>query len=106
MDMSKLPKWVQAEIKRLKADIEYYKQKAYQASGKEETNVFILEGTDVIPLPKDSRIMFKVNSDDRIYEQIEVHIVGEETIEVRSAKCLKIIPRVSNSIYVERQSEY
>jgi hypothetical protein len=104
-DINKLPKWARQLIEKLKADVSFYNERLSELKGEGETNVYIQEGIDTpIPLPKDSRIIFKVDNQDDIHNQIMVNIIDENIVEVRSGRSIKIIPRVSNSIYIEKES--
>ncbi len=95
-DITRLPKWAQAEITRLTANINYYKEKLAGFEGEVKTNVFIREGLDTTPLPKDSHIEFSFG---------ETHIdkvlvsKGKDYIEVMAWN-LGIEPRACNIIRV------
>jgi len=102
-DLSKLPKWARHEIEKLRANVEWYKEKANQVQGKSETNVFLSNGVDdAIPLPKDSRIIFATDNKKRQYEQLHVQIL-DEGIEIHGSDTLKITPHASNTIFVGQE---
>lgn len=97
----KLPKYAQNEINRLRNDVEYYKKKVNQIEGKEETNVYLVEGllSDARPLPKNSHIMFVVNPDEKIFQRIQISIKMNR-IEVSGDRTLRIEPRTSNAVHI------
>ena len=105
-DINHLPKWASNYIRNLKSKMEadetYFNNKVKELSNVKETNIFInnIFGKE-IPLPKDSTIIFKV-AEGKLYEQFMVSIVDDK-IEIRSGKCIKVIPSCSNVIRVERE---
>jgi len=93
----RLPKWARMEINRLSGDLENYKQKVAQISGKEETNVYC-EGyaTPRINLPKNSHVTF-----DIVDGLISANVVdGELRVYGQSRWPLLVLPRASNSVYL------
>jgi hypothetical protein len=82
-DYSKLPKWAQSELTKLKADVRYWKGKA--TVGPEDSDTFAgsnySDEQDAKPLGKSERIYFKLKDGE-----VEVYTdPSGEFVHVRSA---------------------
>lgn len=97
----RLPKAVQRELSRLKADNEYYKQMV--EAGPEDSDTFAT-GTDDAdrPLGRGTRIYFRdkgSTDNSRRVPYIEAYLVDGGVI-VRSSDSLTVSPMASNTIKV------
>lgn len=97
---SKLPRWAQMEIDKLKSDCVYYKERAEQIAGDKETNVSIDHGLDhLIPLPHNSRIRFNIDDDQYVIVKHD-----KDRLEVYNSlgnKSMVIKPNASNIFYIQ-----
>jgi len=106
-DINKLPKWAKHELQKLRADVVYYKEKAQEIKGEKETNTYISQGIgDLLPLPKDSRIIFVVNP-DRSFKtgQIQVAVKEDNVIEIYGNEQLEIKLQASNICYIKSRRD-
>lgn len=97
-DIKKLPVWARHELNKLRADVNYYKEKVQEINGDKETNTYIACGMDEpIPLPKDAHIIFVVNPNRSIRTgQIQVTVKENNEIEIYGDKQLNIKLQSSN----------
>ena len=86
------------EIKRLKADLGYTKQKLNEMFGNEKTNTSYITLLDEKNLPNNSHIKFKIIENPRI-ETITAY-VHNDCLELYGSARINIMPRASNSIYI------
>jgi len=94
--------WVRNTLSKLRADIEWWKEKAHKVESG-ESNVWIRRYDSIdgrIPLPPDSRVVFS----DGDGGTIEVHPgEGKQTVISAQGKYnerLVIVPAASNTFYV------
>ena len=77
-DISKLPKWAQKELEKLRRDLASCQATLRQFEGKEESNVYIVNGCALSPLPADSTIEFHISKG-----KVKFHINHKaDTLEV------------------------
>ena len=99
-DIQRLPKWAQLEISKLKDDLNYYKQQLAEFNGESDTNVFISAHPKYQPLPKNSRIVMKIDEETSFTFCVKGSAV-EVTARTDHNKSLCILPCVSNGIKLE-----
>ena len=93
--IKKLPKWVQNEFKWLENENKYYKKKMLELSGKNDTDIFMIELDKKIPLPKGSTIRFLGGND---FFDISIH---EGTLTIYASNEILLIPRAANSCFIK-----
>lgn len=80
----KLPKWVQQELSRLKADVNYYKIKAYEVTSMDKSNVIVDKGINTDKhkyLPKNTEITFVMSNKGEIH----IRLVADDTLSVHAS---------------------
>lgn len=92
-DIKKLPKWAQRKFSKLEADVKYYKEQLRQVN-ESDTNVFISDGMDLSPLPRDSRIRFIPDKDEN---HVNVRH-KDDMIYIYASAAIKIIPQSVNTV--------
>jgi hypothetical protein len=101
-DISKLPKWAQDEITSLTDRVEVLKGKLEYVTGLSDTNTFIMDGINKIPLPKNSVIDFRIG--DNQQNKVSVYIRKEGVIDINTDArdgSMVIMPRAANSFYID-----
>jgi hypothetical protein len=102
-DISKLPKWARYEIERLRSDLATAQKKIAEmtpGSGA-DTDVFILSGIDLIPLPRRTQIRFMLrdgavdcgmnsNHPDQVHVYVNTRNFNEAVIRPRAANALTL----------------
>jgi len=96
----KLPKFAQNEINKLRNDLTWTEKKMDEMLSVEPSNVQISEYPKNKNLPKNSQIRF--NFKNGTY--IEIRIV-EEQLRVHGNDSVKVLPRASNSLYMEVKND-
>jgi len=96
-DITKLTKWMQNEISRLKNNNELLANKLKEYQGKKETNVHIVEYPNYIPLPKKSEISFSFG--EGWGGKITCKIIGK-SLEVFGDD-IQVMPRASNHVHLK-----
>ncbi len=102
--IAKLPKWAQHEIKslqyQLKENKRYYDEKIKQVESG-DTNVFISEGVEETPLPKDSQIKFIMgDNQNEALNYITVRHKKEDILLVRVGGNAVIQPQSCNTFQI------
>jgi len=101
-DISKLPKWAQDEITSLTNKVEFLQERLKEVTGVKDTNTFIMDGINKIPLPKNSVIDFRVG--DKQQNKVSVYIRREGVIDINTDArdgSMVIMPRAANSFYID-----
>ena len=93
-DISKLPKWMQARLKVAEMRIKECDERMQQLGGDSDTDTYFLVVMDEKPLPKGSRIRFKLAKG-----YVECYIRGD-VVEVYTSDYMIVNPRASNVITV------
>lgn len=98
----KLPKWAQSEILRLEMNKRELEEKIKQFSGETETNTFIMDGLDEMPLPKNSCVRFKVGPNNSNSVSVYIRHNGEIDFnsDSRIGQSMVILPRAANQFYI------
>ena len=96
-DISKLPKWAQAELLRLESDVDYWKARATE--GPEDSDTFIHSYLDPTPIGKGPIVRFQLTGDDQFRDAIQVRRDGD-AIYVSGGDTLQVEPRASNVVKV------
>jgi hypothetical protein len=92
-DESKLPKYAQQELRRLRRDLEYFKNKLRE--GPEDSNTFADPFSDAPkPLGEDTIIQFQLNG-----SKVRVRIDGD-VLDVNGGGRLAVYPRGGNAILI------
>ena len=107
-DITKLPKWAQARIWKLEADLKYYaKQKAEMLGTERETNVVLPYFKDDMRdqnLPNNTRVQFMLPNPRRPKDQlsyIEVRHDAEGGIDVHGSQSVWIEPTSGNCFKIK-----
>ena len=102
--INKLPKWAKEYIEYLEMKVQdansENKKILAELKGEDETNVSIEKVFENIPLPKDSKIGFKIDDNSRVTVELDggrLYIDGT----YYGQKDLMIKPCASNAFYVE-----
>lgn len=99
---SKLPKWAQSEINRLKNNNKGLTEKLEQFNGQGETNTYLVDGMDKKPLPKNSHIDFMMG--ERNLNRVSVYVRSNGMVDINADSRLGhdvvILPRAANSFYI------
>ncbi|MEU3686959.1 DUF7239 family protein [Streptomyces narbonensis] len=96
---SKLPKWAQAELSRLRRDLSEEKRVNADLRGDiPDTNTYVLDyGRHNQPLPNNARVSFHLRQDDgRIRQSIQAY-VEYGRLRIQGDNSLDIHPGSSNS---------
>jgi hypothetical protein len=95
-DLSKLPKWAQQEISRLRANEKHLRRRI--EAGPEDSNVFAEPYSDSpTPLGKDTTIEFRFG--DGWHQKFKVDLVGEY-LEIYGGNTLQVEPQASNVVRI------
>jgi len=102
-DITKLPKWGQAHIEQLTYERDKYQAKWESVFEGEPTSIEVKDILDKpsVFLPPHSYIYFKTNKKRNIADKIRVYLDSDNRLVVNGDDVLKILPRASNSFYVE-----
>lgn len=99
-DISKLPKWAQAEIERLNADVRYLEEKIAALSSDSSKVYARITWERNLHLPTESVVTFVVGDheiDVRLSEvggsHLEVQCHGRVSVEPRASNCFDVRPR-------------
>lgn len=98
----KLPKWAQREIRSLEEQRKSLQQRLMQFEGKSETNTYIREGLDRIPIQNNAQVEFKTG--DKQANTVSVYVRKDGDIDINSdsrlGQTMVIMPRAANSFYI------
>ena len=94
---ARLPQYAQRRIKRLEADVAYWQEKA-RTVVEGETNVYLWEGMENAPLPKDSIVRFTIGERSDAYIDVKPYGVHEGDIRISSGRGFAVQPEASNVI--------
>lgn len=102
-DISKLPQWARFEIERLRADLALAQRKVAEMTPgtDQETDVFIISGVDLIPLPRRTQVRFVLkdgavdcgmnsNHPDQVHVYVNTRTFAEAVIRPRAANSLTL----------------
>lgn len=102
-DLAKLPKWARFEIERLRADLGAAQRKIAEMTpgGEAGTNVFIISGVDLVPLPRRAQIRFELadgavdcgfnsNHPEQVHIYVNTRTFKEAVIRPRASNCLTL----------------
>lgn len=105
-DITKLPKWAQHRINKLEADVESLERKITEVETR-DTDVFIWQGMmeDDIPLPRGSRIVFRVDGGDR-NNYFHASLIEDGSLEIYGGASFEISPSSSNVIRVKIRDRF
>lgn len=101
-----LPKWAQAELQRLRANVEHYKQEAWSATtpGVSDTQLETYDLTQTERnrgLPPGATIKFILGPDEYAQCRVREHRRGEKVLEVMvQGGTAAIEPRAANVFYI------
>lgn len=96
-DVTKLPKWAQAEIERLSNSVEYHKERLRESipegEGASDTVVYMGYGEEHVGLPKGTPIRFQTDTG-----VVQVRAKGDH-VEITSHQgSLALFPHVTNVV--------
>lgn len=98
----KLPKWAQDEINSLEMYRKSLHQRLMQFEGKSETNTYIREGLDRLPIQNNAHVEFTTG--ERNLNTASIYVRGDGTIDVntdsRLGHTMVVMPRAANSFYI------
>lgn len=104
----RLPKYAQRRIEKLEADAAYWKEKARQVD-EGDTNVWLWQGIDDIPLPRDSKVRFSMNEDRfgvKHYIDVSHNAPGLDAIYIHTGiDRLVVVPVSSNTLKVRLEGQ-
>lgn len=106
-DETKLPKWAQTELSRLRADLRHFSARLYEmVSGGGESNVilpYFLSDLKDQALPKDTRVQFKLPYSRRPTDggYVEVRHNQHGFIEIHGSHPIDVEPTSGNAINVK-----
>lgn len=99
-DVTKLPKWAQADIERLSSAVEYHKARLRESIARGEdasdTLVYMGYGEEHVGLPKGTPIRFQTDTG-----QIQVRAEGDHVEITSHHGSLALFPHVTNEIKVK-----
>lgn len=100
--LEKLPKWAQSEIRSLEIYKKSLEQRIMEFEGKSETNTYLRDGLDRMPLQNNACIEFQTG--DKKQNTATFYIRHDGNIDVNTHSGLGytmvIIPRAANSFYI------
>lgn len=99
--LASLPKWAQAEMARLRGNVEYWRRRA--SVGPDDSNTFAHPYSDApLPLGHDTTIQFVTTAGLRINVHLERNRVSGayDRLDVNAGDSVLIVPRASNSIKI------
>ena len=101
--LNKLPKWAQTEIKTLEMNRKSLENKLLQFEGKAETNTYIRNGLDRIPILNNANVEFKTGLNQ--LNTVSVYVRADGIIDVntdsRIGQEMVIATRAANSFYIK-----
>lgn len=100
--LEKLPKWAQKKIKSLEMYQQSLEQRIMQFQGESETNTYIREGLDRMPIQNNAQIEFQTG--DGKLNTVSVYVRKDGNIDINSdsrlGHTMAIMPRAANSFYI------
>lgn len=100
--LEKLPKWAQREIKSLEMYRKSLEQRIKQFEGEAETNTYIREGIDKMPIQNNAQVEFQTG--ERKQNTVSVYVRKDGNIDFnsdsRSGATMVIMPRAANAFYI------
>lgn len=100
--LEKLPKWAQGEIKSLEMYRKSLEQKISQFEGETETNTYIREGIDKMPIQNNAQVEFQTGY--KKLNSVSVYVRKDGNIDVntdsRLGHTMVIMPRAANAFYI------
>lgn len=100
--LEKLPKWAQSEINSLEMYKKSLEQRIKQFEGEAETNTYIREGLDRMPIQNNAQIEFQTG--DRKLNTVSVYVRKDGDIDINSdsrlGHTMVIMPRAANAFYI------
>jgi hypothetical protein len=100
--LEKLPKWAKSEIKRLQGLTQTLNQRLSEFNGKAETNTYLVEGLNKMPLMNNAQIEFATGKNQ--LNKVTVYVRSNGLIDINSdsrlGEELVILPRAANSFYL------
>lgn len=101
--LKKLPQWAQIEIARLQSTNEGLRQQIAEFTGKSETNTYLSQGLEQVPLPKNSVVDFVIGEHQEHKVSVRINSIGVVDINAdsRTLEMPVIMPRASNSFYIK-----
>ncbi len=102
-DLSKLPKWAQQKIQKLRADVIWWKGKFEATLGGEgSTGVAVRTADGLMPLPEGTEVVFAVGerdgADDPYFQKVSFRLDEYGDIKVcANDRALAFIPSSSNA---------
>lgn len=100
--LEKLPKWAQNEIKSLEMYKKSLEQRIMQFGGEAETNTYIIEGLNKMPIQNNAQVEFQTG--DRKVNRVSVYVRKDGNIDINSdsrlGHTMVIMPRAANSFYI------
>lgn len=99
---NKLPQWAKNEINRLNANLTSAKKKLEEYQSQKETNSYLVDLLDKIPLPNNSIVLFETGENN--LNKVEVSNLRENvqiTCDSSIGKRMVIAPIASNSFYIQ-----
>lgn len=101
--LEKLPKWAQSEIKSLEMYKKSLEQRIMQFGGEAETNTYIREGLDRMPIQNNAQVEFQTGHNN--LNTVTVYVRKDGDIDVntdsRMGHTMVIMPRAANSFYIK-----
>jgi hypothetical protein len=102
-NIEKLPKWAQKKIQTLEALTKSLEQRVMQIKGEVETNTYMRDGLNKIPIQKNAQIIFYVG--EKQQNSVSVYIREDNIIDLNSnsgfGETMVLIPRAANSFYIK-----
>lgn len=102
-DITKLPKWAQNEITRLRADLKSAIEKIDTMAGvlTANTNTCIISGLDEKPLPTDTCVKFIVPNKGSATVMVRQGVIYVNADTWSARKAMAIRPEAGNSFYID-----
>lgn len=100
-DLVSLPKWAQAHIRQLVMELEHAQAQLRQIEGKEETNVFLRDGIDKKPLPRNANIYFQIEGRMEYEGYISCRLKDPTTLYIQAGRGIRLLPEASNAFGIK-----
>jgi Leucine-rich repeat (LRR) protein len=100
--LEKLPRWAQSEIKSLEIYKNSLEQRIKEFAGESETNTFLRDGLEKLPLQNNAIVEFKTGEQN--LNSLTVYVRNDGLIDLdtdsRLGHTMVIMPRAANSFYI------